>query len=103
MKAKEYYAKYGELLINPETQDKALADLLMDFINETNKTMQQRKACTNKACLAVIDEFNTKWNALCEMFPTPVLVRNGYQAYWYPKLGITKEEADKIRRTKFRR
>lgn len=100
MKAKEYYAKYGELLINPETRDKALADLLMDFFNETNETMKQRKAYTNKAVLAVIDEFNTKWNALCEMSPTPVLVRNGYQAFWYPRLGITKEEADKIRRTK---
>ena len=101
MKAKEYYAKYGELLMNPETQDKALSDLLFDFIGETNEVMMKRKATSNKACLAVIDEFNSKWNALCEMFPTPTLIRNGYQAYWYPKLGITKEEADKIRRYKY--
>lgn len=103
MKAKEYYTKYGEALINPETRDKALADLLMDFNAEADKTMKQRKACTDKAILAIIDELNTKWNALCEMFTIPALVRNGYQAYWYPRLGITKEEADKIRRTKFRR
>lgn len=101
MKAKEYYAKYGERLMNPEEQDAALSELIMDFIDETDRTIKQRKALTNKAILAVIDEYNAKWNALCEMFPTPTLVRNGYQAYWYPKLGITKEEADTIRRTKF--
>lgn len=100
MKAKEYYAKYGELLMNPETQDKALTDLLFDFIDETNEVLKQRKATSNKAVLAVIDEFNSKWNALCEMFPTPTLLRNGYRAYWYPRLGITKEEADIIRRYK---
>ena len=101
MKAKEYYAKYAELLMNPETDREALADLLIDFCKETDEVMKLRKATTNKSVLAVIDEFNNKWNALCDMFPTPTLKRNGYQAYWYPRLGITKEEADKIRQFKF--
>lgn len=101
MKAKEYYAKYGELLMNPETDKEALANLLTDFCKETDEVLKRRKAHTNKAALAVIDEFNDKWNAICEMFPTPTLKRNGYLAFWYPKLGITKEEADKIRRSKF--
>lgn len=101
MKAKEYYSKYGERLMNPETDTEALADLLTDFVDETIKVINQRKASTNKAVLAVIDEFNNKWNALCEMFPTPTLIRNGYLTFWYPKLGITKEEADAIRRAKF--
>lgn len=101
MKAKEYYAKYGERLMNPETDKEALADLLTDFVDETTKIIKQRKVSTNKAVLAVIDELNNKWNALCEMFPTPTLIRNAYLTFWYPKLGITKEEADAIRRSKF--
>ena len=98
MKAKEYYAKYGERLMNPDKQDEALTEFFMEFLEETDRVVEQRKARTNKALLAVIDEFNNKWNALCEMFPTTVLIRNGYQAYWYDKLGLIKETADMVRR-----
>lgn len=98
MKAKEYYAKYGERLMNPETEDEALADLLSDFVHEATDLMKQRKVSNDKSTLAIIDELNNKWNALCEMFPVPTLIRNGYQTYWYKKLGITKEDADKIRK-----
>lgn len=97
MKAKEYYAKYGEKLMHPETEDEALSDLMSDFVNETKTLIDQRKASHDKSVLAIIDEMNKKWNALCEMFPVPTLIRNGYQTYWYKKLGITKEQADKIR------
>lgn len=98
MKAKEYYAKYGELLMNPETEKEALTNLFIDFVDEARSLMKQRKISNDKATLAIIDELNKKWNALCEMFPTPTLVRNAYQAYWYKELGITKERADMIRK-----
>lgn len=98
MKAKEYYAKYGERLMNPKTEDDALVELLADFVEETRILVEKRKASHNKSVLAIIDEMNAKWNALCEMFPVQTLIRNGYQAYWYKKLGITKEVADSIRK-----
>ena len=101
MKAKEYYAKYGEKLMHPETENEALADLLADFAQETADLMKQRKASHDKSVLAIIDELNNKWNALCNMFPVPTLVRNGYQYYWYKKLGITKEQADDIRKRRY--
>ncbi len=98
MKAKEYYAKYGEQLMNPETENEALANLLSDLVHEAKTLMEQRKVRTDKSTLAIIDELNNKWNAISAMFPVPTLVRNGYLTYWYKKLGITKEDADKIRK-----
>lgn len=98
MKAKEYYAIYSAKLMDPEREDQALADILADFAEEATTLMKQRKASSDKSVLAIIDELNNKWNALCEMFPVPTLNRNGYQVYWYKKLGITKEDADRIRK-----
>jgi hypothetical protein len=100
LKAKEYYAKYGEKLMNPKTEDGALADLLADFAKEANDLIRQRKASSNKSVLAIIDELNKKWNSLCDMFPVRTLIRNGYQTYWYQKLNLTKEQADDIRKGK---
>lgn len=98
MKAKDYYAKYGERLMNPKTSDEALDDIFADFNEEVTALMEQRKANSDKSVLAILDEMNKKWNALAEMFPVPTLIRNGYLAVWYGKLGITKEDEDKIRK-----
>ena len=51
-----------------------------------------------KSALAVIDEMNDKWNALCEMFPMEVLIRNGFRTFMYEKLGVSKETADSVRK-----
>lgn len=98
MKAKEYYAKYGEQLMDPKTDKEALANLMTDLVEEAHNLIKQRKVRSDKATLGIIDELNNKWNALCDMFPTPTLVRNAYQTYWYKELGITKEQADRIRK-----
>jgi hypothetical protein len=98
MKAKDYYAKYGEQLMKPETAEEAACSIIYDFVLESRDIMQRRKVNNDKSALAVIDELNKKWNALCEMFPTPVLNRNGFRAYMYGQLGVTKETADSIRK-----
>ena len=98
MKAKDYYAKYGEQLMKPETADEALSSLLRDFVFECHDTMKLRKVNNDKSALAIVDEMNNKWNALCEMFPTKVLVRNGFRAFMYEKLGVSKTTADYIRK-----
>ena len=81
MKAKEYFQKYGERLQNPETSDVALNDLVKDLLDETKMLMDQRGVRTDKACMAVLNEMNDKWN-LVNMFPVEVLKRNGLRAYF---------------------
>lgn len=100
MKAKDYYAKYGERLMYPETPEaanKALSDLIIEFAKEQAAIIEQRNITNAKSILAVIDEMNDKWNALCARFPTEVLRRNGYRDLMYMKLGITKKGADYIK------
>lgn len=98
MKAKEYYTKYGEQLVDPypTVRHEALVSLMVDMADETKDIMEKRKIATTKAILALIEEMNSKWNALCNMMPTPVLRRNGYREFMYRQLAITKELADAI-------
>ena len=98
MKAKDYYAKYGEQLMDRETADGALSSLVRDFTLECSDMIQRRKINNYKSALAVIDEMNDKWNALCEMFPMEVLIRNGFRTFMYEKLGVSKETADSVRK-----
>ena len=85
MKAKEYFKKYGEQLQNPETSDAAIHDLIKDFLGETQTLLEQRKnkrgSLPDKACIAVIEEMNNKWNDLASMLPN-VLLRNGFKNYF---------------------
>ena len=85
MKAKEYFQKYGERLQNPETSVDALNDLIGDFLDETKALIEQRKnnrgTLLDKACTAILDEMNNKWNALASMLPN-VLLRNGFKNYF---------------------
>lgn len=97
MKAKEYYAKYGEQIMDPKTSMDAVMALLADFAKESQDIMKQRKISKDTAILGLINEMNTKWNSLACMFPTSVLKINGYRDYMYMQLGITKEDADFIR------
>ena len=98
MKAKEYYAKYAEKLMDPQTSNAALTDLIKDFATEATEIMERRKVSSAKSTLVVIDELNEKWNSLCAMFPTEVLIRNGYRELWYRELGLTKSMADMVRK-----
>lgn len=82
MKAKDYYKKYAERLLSPDTSITAVRELIADFAKETKMLMDQRGVKTDKACMAVLNEMNDKWNALANMFPVEVLKRNGYREYF---------------------
>lgn len=85
MKAKKYFQKYGERLQNPETVDAALNDLVGDFLDETKAMIEQRKnnlgTLSDKACTAILEEMNNKWNALASRLPN-VLLRNGFKNFF---------------------
>lgn len=92
MKAKDYYQKYSERLLNPESSTTAITELIKDFAAETKQLMDNRKARTDKACTAIINEMNDKWNAIARMFPVEVLKYNGWRNYFWACLNAAEQE-----------
>ena len=86
MKAKDYYEKYAERLLSPDTSITAVRELMVDFAIETQALLDSRKnkagTLSDQACKAVLKEMNDKWNALANMFPVEVLKRNGWREYF---------------------
>ena len=84
MKAKEYYAKYGERIAS-EDKDvsmQATQELIKDLLTDANTLIEKRQPKTDKAFTAIIDEINGKWNVICEMFNPPILRRNGWKTWF---------------------
>lgn len=100
MKAKDYYKKYGERLADPETSNEALWELMKDMASEQEEIIKKRTnnsgTLSNKACMAILNEMNDKWNAIAGMFPTEVLRRNGWKNYFMKCL---EEHDDRKRST----
>lgn len=92
MKAKDYYKKYGERLADPETTNAAIVELIREFARESGELMDKRDVKSDKACMAVLNEMNDKWNALARMFPTEVLRRNGWRDYFMKCLSEAEGE-----------
>lgn len=88
MKAKDYYAKYGEQLVSADEKEReaAILAVMKSFADESKALMDARKPRTEKAILAIVEEINGRWNALCEMLPVPVLRRNGWKNYFMSQL-----------------
>lgn len=78
MKAKEYYEKYGERLMQPN-DSAALPELVNELLTETQDLIKNRKIRSDRAFVAVINQQNDKWNAIARMFPKEVLVYNGFK------------------------
>lgn len=92
MKAKDYYKKYADRLIDPESSITAITELIRDFANETGQLMDCRGVKTDRACEAIINEMNDKWNALARMFPVEVLKQNGWRDYFWTCLNAAQKE-----------
>ena len=98
MKAKEYFEKYGESVwVDAHTSDTSIDcptnRLFMDFVTETQEIIDKRKVRFDRGTMSVIEEQNTKWNALVNLFikkygATPI-ARDGF------KTVIMKEIAGK--------
>ena len=86
MKASDYFEKYKERIT---TQD-GVSDLFIEMSKEVGEIAKERKALTDSASRAIVQEINQKWNALCRMFEKeygrPVLKRNGFLDFWKSKI-----------------
>ena len=98
MKAKDYYNKYKDRLTDAEEATKAIQELIMEFIQETKELLNKRNVRSDRGVMAVVNEQNNKWNALCSYFDPPVIKRNSYQIIVLKTLGIVADTAARIRR-----
>lgn len=101
MKAKDYYEKYGEAILNEALRDDGsiehLTDLVGGFLRETKDIIAIRRLKKDRSVVAVIKEQNEKWNALCAIFQKElgqeVLRRNGFMAYMKQEIPELEKEA----------
>ena len=108
--AKEYYAKYkdrlaahydeeGKLVMdNPEEANKAVQELLMEFVQETKQRIKEKNLKNDRSVMALVNVMNNKWNSVAASFNPPVLRKNTYRNIVYKMLGITPQRADIVRR-----
>lgn len=100
MKAKEYYAKYKEQImdISKEASDAAIKKMFLEMHDEANSLITSRHIKFDRAFWGVIDEINGRWNAVARMFEkeygiTP-LRENGYKRFVKSALIEAKKKKD---------
>lgn len=83
MKAKEYYAKYVDRICSDDYYT-AINDMFKEMFVEVNDIANMRHARSDQAAISIIEEQNTKWNAvvsLVEKSGKPCMMkRNGFKA-----------------------
>jgi hypothetical protein len=88
MTAKEYFSKYGELIIKEwDTKSGENAQgFLLELSSEAEELCKIRRSNTNATFLAILKELNQKWNAVCALFEKKYgespLIRNGFLEVW---------------------
>lgn len=94
LKAKDYFEKYEQSIIDPQSTDEARAgaasNLLLEMCTESQTVLKKRNAQTGTALMAIIKEFNQKWNAICRMFESKYgespLIRDGFKNFWFDRM-----------------
>ena len=92
MKAREYFAKYGESVYREALDGKFEIGqaLFIELASEFKTISEQRNVRSNRAAVAVIKELNEKWNSLAAMFEkkygVEVLKRNAVLNYYMEKI-----------------
>ena len=92
MKATEYLEKYefGLTSSKPEAYSESACDLMKEMILEMQDLMNKRHINTNEGIIALLKEFNRKWNALCDLFEKKYgispLLKDGYKNYWIAEM-----------------
>lgn len=87
MKAKEYYAKYGERIENGDSH--AAVEMINEMMDELRGLIKSRNISTDTGLLNAIREMNEKWNAIGRKFNEPTLIPNAFRDNVYKQLGIT--------------
>ena len=85
MKAKDYFEKYEERILDGDTQD--ISDLFIEMTKESQEIMKLRNCKSNSAAAGVVREMNDKWNAIVAMFEKKYhglspLRRDGFKNYF---------------------
>lgn len=85
MKAKDYFEKYEERILNGDTQD--ISDLFIEMTKESQEIIKRRNCKSNSAAAGVVREMNDKWNAIVAMFEKKYhglspLRRDGFKNYF---------------------
>ncbi len=68
MKAIDYYGKYHDRLLNPETGLVAARELALEMLSEAHRLIKDRRVSTDSGVVAVVKESCEKYEALCRMF-----------------------------------
>lgn len=71
MKAKEYFEKYEIRIMQDFIALKGysgVADMLQEFFSEAIALAEQRHVKTDSGSIAILKEFNDKWNAVGRLF-----------------------------------
>ena len=90
MKAKEYFDKYKDLIMREVTSESTEfrypAELLKEMSMEAQKLVDARHAVRNSAVVAVLKEFNVRWNAVVSMFikkyGVSPMKKDGFKTWW---------------------
>jgi hypothetical protein len=90
MKAKEYFDKYEDLIMREVTSESTEfcypAELLKEMSMEAQKLVDARHAVRNSAVVAVLKEFNVRWNAVVSMFikkyGVSPMKKDGFKTWW---------------------
>ena len=89
MKAKEYFEKYKGKIDSDdiELSRRAFKELILEFHAELKEIAKKRNIDlkshsrkSNLSFMALLNELNQKWNALCRFFPG-VLIPDGYRTF----------------------
>ena len=87
-KAREYLAKYGDLIFHEAKEEKydAAKEMFKEFASETRQICEMRHAKLDRAVVAVILEQNRKWNAVARLFAekygVDILKQDGVISYF---------------------
>lgn len=103
MKAKEYFEKYNEKIMeeavspNADHSNGPAAQMYYDFVGELKEIIKPRKVRYDRGALSSIRELNQKWNAVVNLFEQKYgispIKRDGFERQINISLGITKQDS----------
>ena len=92
MKAKDYFTKYENALVSPDSEEccNAIANMLNEMNSEVQNLLKVRHVKTDAGTFPIFKEMNQKWNAIVRLLEkkygaTPI-VEDGFQLYWVSRM-----------------
>lgn len=92
MNAIQYFEQYKTRLMSSDEKESysAIEEIFLKFSDEVREIAKKRHVMLDKSFLAIINEQNQKWNALCRLlereYQVSVLKKDGFKEFWLKKL-----------------